>query len=215
MPLPIAHSAAGLAGYLIFKKNEQSVNKRQELAFIGMCLFLANLPDLDFVPGFIIGDIGSFHHGPSHSFIISLALAFLFSVIGINWFKEISKSRIAAGFIISAFSHPILDYFSKDTSMPFGVPLFWPFKTNYYISPMHLFTDVQRNQDSIGNFFSSLLFNLNNIRGVLIESLFAGIILFAIIGIKSRSRPKVCLASFLISFLCALLYYNIQIQTAL
>jgi hypothetical protein len=57
MPLPIAHSAAGLAGYLAFEKRDLKSHPKQEL-LLGLCLFLANLPDLDFIPGLLIGEPG-------------------------------------------------------------------------------------------------------------------------------------------------------------
>jgi inner membrane protein len=208
MPLPIAHSAAGLASYLAFENKDSKSTKKEELYLLGTCLLLANLPDLDFLPGFIIGNIGEYHHGLSHSLIVSFSLALIFYFTLIHYLKGISKNRILGCCIISALSHPILDYFSKDSSLPYGVPLFWPFQANHYISTIPLFTDVQRNQDSVGNFFSSLLLNPNNIRGVAIESLFAGTIIFAIIGLKNRSRPIACFTSSLISLACGLGYYT-------
>jgi hypothetical protein len=54
MPLPIAHSAAGLAGYLVFRKKNPDSSLKHELFLVGLCLFLANLPDLDFIPGFYV-----------------------------------------------------------------------------------------------------------------------------------------------------------------
>jgi inner membrane protein len=215
MPLPFAHSAAGLAGYLAFRNKDLNSAKNEELYLFGACLFLANLPDLDFLPGFIMGSIGKYHHGLSHSLAVSFSLAIFFYFCLIKYLKAISRIRILACCMVSALSHPIFDYFSKDTSLPYGVPLFWPFQANHYISAIPLFTDVQRNQDSIGNFFSSLLFNPNNIRGVAIESLFAGTIIFAITGLKNRSRPMACLTSFLISLGCGFVYYSVQIKGAL
>ena len=78
MPLPIAHSAAGLAGYLAFRKRTPTISAKQELFLLGSCLFLANLPDLDFIPGFLCGDPGRFHHGLSHSLAVGLIGALIF-----------------------------------------------------------------------------------------------------------------------------------------
>jgi inner membrane protein len=188
MPLPIAHSAAGLAGYVAFKKRNPDSPRKQELFLLGLCLFLANLPDLDFIPGFLCGEPGRFHHGPSHSLVVGLVVALIFYRFVGYRLKGISKKRIFGCCLVSLLSHPVLDYFSADTSKPFGVPLFWPFDTEYYMSPFPLFRDVQRNQDTIGTFFSTII-NTNNAWGILVESLFAGTILFALFAFKGRSKP--------------------------
>jgi len=211
MPLPIAHSAAGLAGYFAFKKRSSDSPPIQELFLLGLCLFLANLPDLDFIPGFLCGEIGRFHHGPSHSLVVGLVGALIFYQFACYWLTGISKKRIFGCCLVSLLSHPILDYFSADTSDPFGVPLFWPFNAEYYMSPVSLFRDVQRNQDTLGTFFSTII-NTNNAWGIVVESLFSGTILFAILAIKNRSKLVLSLSFFLLSILCGLSYFTLQIK---
>jgi len=211
MPLPIAHSAAGLAGYVAFKKANLDSLPKQELFLLGLCLFLANLPDVDFIPGFLCGEPGRFHHGPSHSLVVGLVGALIFYRFACYWLTGISKKRIFGCCLVSLLSHPILDYFSADTSKPFGVPLFWPFDTEYYMSPFPLFRDVQRNQDTIGTFFATII-NTNNAWGIAVESLFSGTILFALFAFKRRSKRVLSLSFFLLSILCGLFYYSLQIK---
>ena len=211
MPLPIAHSAAGLAGYFAFKKISSDSPPRQELFLLGLCLLLANLSDLDFMPGFLCGDPGRFHHGPSHSLVVGLVGVLIFYRFACYWLTGISKKRLFGCCLVSLLSHPILDYFSADTSMPFGVPLFWPFDTEYHISPFALFRDVQRNQDTLGTFFSTII-NTNNAWGIAVESLFFGTILFALFAFKRRFNPVLSLFFFLLSILCGLFYYSLQIK---
>ena len=211
MPLPIAHSVAGLAGYVAFKKRNPDSPPKQELFLLGLCLFLANLPDLDFIPGFLCGEPGRFHHGPSHSLVVGLVGALIFYRFVEYRLKGISKKRIFGCCLVSLLSHPVLDYFSADTSKPFGVPLFWPFDTEYYMSPFPLFRDVQRNQDTIGTFFSTII-NTNNAWGIAVESLFSGTILFALFAFKRRSKRVLSLSFFLLSILCGLFYYSLQIK---
>jgi hypothetical protein len=57
-------------------------------------------------------------------------------------------------------------------------------------SPALLFRDVQRNQDTFGIFFTSII-NTNNAWGIAIESLFTGTILLAIFALKRRSKPVI------------------------
>jgi inner membrane protein len=211
MPLPIAHSAAGLAGYVAFKKANPDSPPKQELFLLGLCLFLANLPDLDFIPGFLCGEPGRFHHGPSHSLVVGLVGALIFYRFVGYRLKGISKKRLFGCCLVSLLSHPVLDYFSADTSKPFGVPLFWPFDTEYYMSPFPLFRDVQRNQDTLGTFFSTII-NTNNAWGIAVESLFSGTILFALFAFKRRSKRVLSLSFFLLSILCGLFYYSLQIK---
>jgi len=101
MPLPIAHSAAGLAGYFAFKKRSSDSPPIQELFLLGLCLFLANLPDLDFIPGFLCGEIGRFHHGPSHSLVVGLVGALIFYQFACYWLTGISKKRIFGCCLVS------------------------------------------------------------------------------------------------------------------
>jgi len=211
MPMPIAHSAAGIAGYIAFRKNNPGSPPRQELLLLCLCAFLAIAPDLDFIPGFLYGKPGRFHHGPSHSIVISLLITFVCYASLRTYLNLISKKRIFSCFIFALLSHPVLDYFSEDTSIPFGIPLLWPFNFNYFISPLSLFQDVQRVDSTVVSFFSSLL-NANNGLGVVVESLFAGIILFALCGLKNYSNPLRSFPCFLISMVCGVLYYFIQIR---
>ena len=207
----MAHSAAGLAGYVAFKKANPDSPPKQELFLLGLCLFLANLPDLDFMPGFLCGEPGRFHHGPSHSLVVGLVGALIFYRFVEYRLKGISKKRIFGCCLVSLLPHPVLDYFSADTSRPFGVPLFWPFDTEYYMSPFPLFRDVQRNQDTLGTFFSTII-NTNNAWGIAVESLFSGTILFALFAFKRRSKRVLSLSFFLLSILCGLFYYSLQIK---
>jgi hypothetical protein len=78
MPLPTTHSAAGVAGYLVFKKQHPHGSLKKEGFLLGLCLFLANFPGLDFMPGFLCGEPGIFHHGPSYSLLVNLSATLIF-----------------------------------------------------------------------------------------------------------------------------------------
>ena len=62
MPSPIAHS---LTGYIIYRAASPVHARRWQ--HVVLHLFAANAPDLDFLPGFLIGDPDLYHHGVSHS----------------------------------------------------------------------------------------------------------------------------------------------------
>jgi inner membrane protein len=133
---------------------------------IGLCLFAANAADLDFVPGLLIGDPDRFHHGVSHS----LGLAVLFALccgsgrlLGPTFWGNV------AAFFCLYFSHVAIDYFSTDTSAPYGVPFFWPLTNEYYIAPFAFLPDIRRSSGT-GEFFMSL-FTLHNLWAVTVESI--------------------------------------------
>jgi hypothetical protein len=161
--------------------------------------------------GLLIGEPGRCHHGASHSLVVGLIGGLIFYRFVGYRLKGISKWRILGCYLLTLLSHPILDYFSSDTSYPFGVPLFWPFDGEYYISSISLFPDVQRNEDTVGSFFTSLM-NSSNGWGVVIESLFAGSILFALLGFKGRSKVFVSVSCYIVSILCGLFYFSLQIK---
>ena len=46
--------------------------------------------------------------------------------------------------LVKAISHTLLDYFSRDTEHPYGVPLLWPLDNTYYISSVLVFSDFAR-----------------------------------------------------------------------
>ena len=159
IPSPVGHSILGYALYLVFRPRGV-----QNVKLIGLCIFAANAADLDFVPGLLIGDPNRFHHGVSHS----LGLAVLFALCcGSGRLLGPSFGENVAVFFCLYFSHVAIDYFSIDTSAPYGVPFFWPLTNDYYIAPFAFFPDIRRSPEA-GKFFESL-FTLHNVWAVTVE----------------------------------------------
>jgi inner membrane protein len=89
----------------------------------------ANVPDLDFIPGLLLGDLSRFHHGPSHSIGFAIVFALVASLL---------CSRRLQMFLTALslyLSHVLLDYLVHDPSTPHGVPLLWPMDHEYYMAP--------------------------------------------------------------------------------
>jgi inner membrane protein len=207
MPLPIAHSAAGLAAYLAFRKDLRGMTTREELFLAGSCIILANLPDLDFLPGFLVGQANRFHHGVTHSILFALVTGIVCYLLTAPALKEIPRTRVLTSCLAAILSHIVLDYGSLDRSEPYGIPLFWPFSGKYYLLPHPLFGDVIRSRGGNPLQFVISLFNLNNIREALIEIFFSGIVLSAVISWKLRSRPTSMAPACALFLVCTLLYY--------
>ena len=131
MSSPIGHS---FAGYIINAYSIRSL-KIQDIKTLFLCIFIANAPDLDFVPGLLLGKPNLFHHGISHSIgmgaIFSLLLA---SLLNIGDTEKLNKDFFL--FFSLYCSHLLLDYISYDGRPPLGIPIFWPMSSEYFIYPI-------------------------------------------------------------------------------
>ncbi|HWN81925.1 MAG TPA: metal-dependent hydrolase [Candidatus Udaeobacter sp.] len=158
-----------------------------------LLVFAANAPDLDFVPGILLGEPDRFHHGPAHS----LGGAIIFA--GLAWLVARALRRrqalpIAALMGAGFMSHLFLDMCSLDTRAPNGVPLFWPFSSAYIMLPLPVFMDIQRNT-AASNFFTSLL-SRHNLQAISWEFVVMGLVLaiqracsLVITGLRERGAP--------------------------
>jgi len=174
MPLPVGHALAGIAFFetrpgLFFK------NRWADAIFF---IFLANLPDADFLPGFLLGFPNRYHHGIFHSLGAALTAALI-----IGWLFSLKQGhalKFCSFVFIVLCSHLLLDFFTRDFTAPYGLPLFWPISNRYHIAARPVFTNITRSPHS-ANFFSSL-FSLHNLKAALLEIvLLGGIVLLAIL----------------------------------
>jgi inner membrane protein len=164
MPTPVGHS---IMGYIIYRATTSSFGVHQ-WQFTAFCLFTANAPDLDFIPGFLIGDPNRYHHGVSHS----IGFAVLFALVCSLFLSLLKKEVIGKNFVLFFFlycSHIVLDYLSIDTRFPYGVPLFWPLSNAYYIAPFAFLPDIRRTSSSLE--FIPSLFSLHNLWATSVEIL--------------------------------------------
>jgi inner membrane protein len=153
----------------------------QNLKLMGLCLLVANAADLDFLPGLLIGDPNRFHHGISHS----IGFAALFALCGSSCrFMGPSFWKNFASLFCLYGSHVVIDYFSIDTSVPYGVPCFWPVTSAYYIAPAPFFPDIRRSVVA-SEFFGSL-FTLHNLWAVIVESIVIAPILLILRVVRKR-----------------------------
>lgn len=151
---------------------------------LALYVFLANAPDLDVLPGLFVGNLSRFHHGPSHSIGLAIAVAA---------FASLFFARKIYGFAVTFslyFSHVLLDYLVWDPPPARGVPLFWPFCTEYYMTPFGLFPSFHY-MAKPSEFIFSPFFTLHNFSTVIIE-IFILLPLFLIVSFtKNRTgEPK-------------------------
>jgi len=166
MPLPLGHALAGLA-LRQARPGLFFASGRADALFL---MFLANLPDLDFLPGLLLGRPNLYHHGAFHSLGAALAVA-----LGGALLLRSRQRRFApaAALVFLAFaSHLLLDLFALDLVPPYRLPLFWPFSDRHVTAPWPFFLNVTRSAAS-GDFFPSLL-NGHNLAAALREAFLLG-----------------------------------------
>ena len=123
MPLPIGHTAIGLATYELSTNNNSALNNFKIFIFLTI---LANMPDFDVIVGLLIKWNGNaFHRGPTHSLIFALIMGFLASRAW-KFSSQIPRMRFDICFLI-ILTHILADLFF--TSSP--VSFFWPLEVSW------------------------------------------------------------------------------------
>ncbi len=123
MPLPLGHSAIGLATHDV-STTDTALTKWKLLIFVSL---LANLPDVDVLVGLLLRDNGAaFHRGPTHSLLFALAMGWIASWLGKNRPNIIPRLSFGVCFLV-VFSHVLSDLFL--TTAP--VSLLWPLESNW------------------------------------------------------------------------------------
>lgn len=133
-----------------------------------LAVFAASAPDLDFVPGILVGDANRFHQGASHS--LAAAALFGITVYLLARFVGASGGRLAVVGFLAYASHLLLDFFTQDKRAPFGIPLFWPVSSESFLAPWPVFGGVKHGVpgDSIETVLS-YIFSLANVATVAVE----------------------------------------------
>ncbi|PSB19821.1 hypothetical protein C7B61_02875 [filamentous cyanobacterium CCP1] len=159
MPSPVGHAIAGLCGYTLVARD---VAPRYRKALLLASVAIANLPDIDILPGIFAGDLGRFHRQGTHSLVASLAIGLF---VGL-WVKRWKWSSLPWG--VWAFtlylSHILLDMLVESSR---GVQFFWPFSDDYFILPITIFRSFKYSASAIGTI--QTIFSFNNTLTVLWE----------------------------------------------
>lgn len=147
MALPIAHAAAG---YLVHRatrvddparRRSGGQSPREDWRRAALFMFLGNVPDLDFMVGFVFGVPGMFHRGASH--LVVTAVVFGLTVgIWTAWRGRGALWPTAFAFGAAYGSHLLVDFLTIDHRPPFGGQFLWPFSSQYLISPVTIFGEI-------------------------------------------------------------------------
>lgn len=177
MPSPIAHTAVAYTVYRVARRRWPAAagadtDRHLLLASAGLSL----LPDLDFLPGLLIGKYDQFHNGPAHSLFFGLVAALL-----IGFAARVKRpSAFLPWFLLSLACyelHVVMDFFTAGR----GVLLFWPFAPDRLQPPINLFYGLHRSDGWL---------SVRHLWTVLSESLFGLIVVVATRTLLARQdRP--------------------------
>jgi inner membrane protein len=132
MPSPVGHILIGAAVHLA-----GTTRKCRSRTMLPITLLGSIVPDLDFLPGILIGKMGAFHHGISHS----LTFAILFGVLVFLIVRGVDKAMALRTSMLAAFayaSHVGLDLIGVNEGTR-GVPIFWPLTDEKFGLSLNLF----------------------------------------------------------------------------
>jgi inner membrane protein len=165
MPSPIAHTLAGLGGFMLVHR---PVAPPRRMWVLLISVVMANLADFDVLPGLLLlGDPTAFHHQGTHSLTAALTVGCSVAVL--------TKLRKGDGFRWGAwafgiyFSHLFLDLLVNDPSPPFGAQVLWPLSDSYFISPVTPFRRFDYFNPEMG--MIRTLLSLSNIRTLFWEAI--------------------------------------------
>lgn len=154
----------------------------KERRALGAAILLANLPDVDYLPGLLAGDLNRYHHLHTHTLgwvaVTSLAAWWI-------W-RSVAASRPRGLLLLAGalgLSHLVADLFSADGRPPYGIMALWPLSDAYFISPHTLFWRLRK---------ATVLdmFQWHNVQAVLVEAAWCLPPVLAVIAWKSRAaRP--------------------------
>ena len=172
MPTSIGHA---VGGYVVADVVGHSSEHRLSWLAIGfVALFVANLPDLDFVPGILVGHSERFHRGPSHSVAAGFGAVLLLTPLACRLF---GGRLLSWALVIGAAygSHLVLDLLMRDPTGGPGIALLWPLTERRFawIAPGQQMLDPFRtlNQEHFRSDFLGALLRPATVKVFLIDGL--------------------------------------------
>jgi inner membrane protein len=179
MPSPVAHILGGAAVYLVAKGKDRS------RLMLGIALLASIVPDFDFLPGILIGKMGAFHHGISHSLTFAVifgALVFLFAM------RKSKAVAVRASVLatLSYASHIGLDFVGVNEGTR-GVPVLWPLSDEKFGFGLNLFGYFRWGdiRDGLGS-----IIRWDNVMPVVREFLLVGSLVLFLVWRERRSSKK-------------------------
>lgn len=196
MPSPFGHALAGIAVALAGDPQPVAGSGWRFLSrpMTLCCVALATLPDADLL-------FRNFHRTMTHSLGATILVIIVATAVT-GWVTRVRSSPVGAAthrrgdqtarttkigwgvvWLLAAAhaSHLLTDWLGTDLSIPAGIQLFWPFSDRWFISPSHLFLQLDRR-----DIFSLPTITLN-LRALLWELALLGPIVGALWWFRNRT----------------------------
>ena len=152
MALCLSHTAAGYLGYEAVRPGGA-----HRPALLLAAVALANGPDLNFLPGMLLGHPMAYHRGVTHT-IAAAALVGGLVALGVRLAgrgRFPARVGLWAGAVYA--SHLLLDFLTRDSLPPHGGRFLWPFSDRYWQSPVTVLPEIVVDGSGPSAFFASLV----------------------------------------------------------
>jgi inner membrane protein len=133
MPTTLAHAVAGYAASEAASTGTRTRNSWWSIALLAAVV--ANLPDLDFVPGLIVDNIPKYHRTMSHGLPAALLVATIGTAALQRWWKG-AWGGLWLLIFVAYSSHLMMDVVIPDPTGGDGLRLFWPISTTWVAHPL-------------------------------------------------------------------------------
>lgn len=165
MPSPIAHVAVGYGVFSAIRPSLLAADPQSRrllgrvFVFVIICSLL---PDIDVIPGLLLGDLRGIHNGVTNSLLVGLTFALFVGGVA----RILGSKRYRLWFAIALFSyelHVVADYFTAER----GIMALWPITSKRFVAPIMLFYGVH---------YTEGLISIDHLWTIISELLFAGIL---------------------------------------
>jgi membrane-bound metal-dependent hydrolase YbcI (DUF457 family) len=180
MPSPLVHITSGHFLYRLYRE-KLPVRLKQVVGIPTVLLTLAGsslLPDLDVIPGVLLGDFRRFHNTASHSLFAGVLSAVVIASAAARKRKDAWIAWFSAS-LLAYELHLFFDLFTGER----GLMLFWPFASTRYIAPVKLFYGVQ---------WGLGFFSISHLWTILSETLFLLVVLLLLNRYKIVKSKTTC-----------------------
>jgi inner membrane protein len=166
MATPVGHLLAGQIAFRAATGTSPAGTLRLGI----LSAFAAVAADLDFIPGVMLGRPALYHQGASHSLIAAVVVGGILAAFHTWRGGPFLRAWIAIA--IAYASHLLLDMFGPDRRAPYGIPLFWPFDSATYLSPIALLPGVSHagSTDVVTGDWAARTFRVRNLVAALREA---------------------------------------------
>jgi len=114
----------------------------EQRAYFLVIVLMANFPDIDYIPGVLMGQINAFHHWYTHT------LGWIAAVAVASWWLWRKTDRVRWPVFVVLFTamatHLLSDLLSGDGNAPYGIMALWPFTDSFYISSTSVFWSLRK-----------------------------------------------------------------------